>query len=129
MRKSITIEAYRMAGAFEVIDGMFKIPHRDLLNYHYFVIASTGMDWDHVSVSLCITKNDKEYSLPRCPTWEEMCYIKELFFEEEETVLQYHPAKSDYVNCYPYVLHLWRPQLEKIPIPDSMMVGPKQNQL
>lgn len=125
MRKSITIEAYRMAGAFEVIDGMFRIPHKSLFNYYYWVVCSTGADWDHVSVSMRITKDDKEYMLPRCPTWEEMCYIKELFFEDEETVIQIHPPKSEYVNCHPYCLHLWRPQVERLPLPDKELVGPQ----
>ena len=57
------------------------------------VIASDGGGWDHVSVTL---KNQK-----RCPTWDEMCAIKDMFFEEDEVVIQYHPAKSEYVNNHP----------------------------
>lgn len=34
---------------------------------------------------------------------------KDMFFDAEEVVVQYHPAKSQYVNNYPYCLHLWRP--------------------
>lgn len=45
-----------------------------------FCIASNGRGWEHVSVS---PKNQK-----RCPTWEEMCAVKNLFFEPEETVIQ-----------------------------------------
>lgn len=34
-----------------------------------YIIASTGFDYEHVSVSTGI----------RCPTWEEMCRVKDLF--------------------------------------------------
>ena len=33
------------------------------------VLFSDGLGWDHVSVSLA----------DRCPTWAEMCFIKDLF--------------------------------------------------
>lgn len=86
------------------------------------VIASDGEGWDHVSVSL----------RDRCPTWDEMCYVKDLVFEPEETVIQYHPPKSVYGNAHDYCLHMWRPQGVhmwrpqgvEIPLPDPMMVAP-----
>jgi hypothetical protein len=71
--------------------------------------------WEHVSVS----------TQERTPTWEEMCWIKNLFWKEHECVVQYHPPKSEYVNCHPNCLHLWRPTRRKIPMPRSMLVGPK----
>lgn len=80
----------------------------------YFCQASDGMGWEHVSVSL--NKN-------RCPTWEEMCMVKDLFWDKEDCVIQYHPPKSQYVNNHPNVLHLWRPIGVSIPMPDSIMVG------
>lgn len=67
----------------------------------YYVICSDGSDWDHISVS----KPKK-----RIPTWKEMCMLKDLFFKEDEWVVQYHPAKSKYVNVHSGVLHLWRCQ-------------------
>ena len=54
--------------------------------------------WEHVSVS----------ARRRCPTWEEMCYVKSLFWDDEDRVLQMHPPKSEYVNVHPHCLHLWR---------------------
>jgi len=78
------------------------------------VQCSDGCGWDHVSVSLS----------SRCPVWDEMCFIKNLFFDAEETVMQLHPAKSQYKNCHPYCLHLWRPQKGNIPLPDSIFVAP-----
>jgi hypothetical protein len=75
--------------------------------------------WEHVSVS----------AGKRTPTWEEMCWIKDLFWNEHECVVQYHPPRSEYVNCHPFCLHLWRPartrDLRRMPIPPSYLVGPK----
>lgn len=76
------------------------------------IIASSGDGWDHVSVSLP----------DRCPTWNEMCRVKQMFFHEDECVVQYHPAKEDYVNNSEFVLHLWRPHDIKIPMPPIYMV-------
>lgn len=76
------------------------------------VVASDELGWDHVSVSLS----------GRCPTWREMCIIKDLFFEPEETVIQFHPPESVYVNENPYTLHLWRNQIEIIELPPVYMV-------
>ena len=76
------------------------------------VIASNGMGWDHVSVSL----------EDRCPTWGEMCFIKDLFWRTSETVMQLHPTEADYVNEHPFALHLWKPQGVKILMPPKVMV-------
>lgn len=46
-----------------------------------------------------------------------MCFIKDLFWGEEEVVMQLHPAKSQYVNQHDYCLHLWRPKTIAIPLP------------
>jgi hypothetical protein len=79
-------------------------------------IASCGAGWDHVSVSLP----------DRCPTWEEMSFVKDLFFEPDETAMQLHVPHSDHVNYHPNCLHLWRPQRTRIPLPSMILVGPKQ---
>ena len=78
------------------------------------VIASDEGGWYHVSVS----RED------RCPTWAEMCEIKDLFFGPDEWVMQYHPARADYVNYHPNCLHLWKPTHEAFPMPPAWMVGP-----
>ena len=98
--------------------GNFIIPSEKCFKYH--VIASANEGWDHVSVSL-ITGDESE-QLKRCPRWDEMCFIKDLFFEDEEEVIQFHPKKSEYVNINPYVLHLWRPLGKGIPKPPTFMV-------
>lgn len=45
----------------------------------------------------------------RIPSWEDMCTLKEIFFEDEEEVYQIHPKKSEYVNLSKNCLHLWKP--------------------
>lgn len=42
------------------------------------------------------------------PSWDDMCIIKDIFWEDDETVIQVHPPKSQYVNLVPNCLHLWR---------------------
>jgi hypothetical protein len=79
------------------------------------VIASDNLGWEHVSVSL----------KHRPPNWAEMCFVKNLFWDEEETVLQFHPAKSEYVNCHPNCLHLWKAIGPQPELPPAIMVGPK----
>lgn len=93
-------------------DGAFWIT---IKGKRLFVIASTGAGWDHVSVSL----------KHRTPSWAEMCYIKNLFFDENETVVQFHPKKSEYVNCHPFALHLWKNQRFDYQLPFYLLVGPK----
>lgn len=100
-------------------NGMFLVPRcgvilRCMISDGACVEDETGQ-WEHVSISLP----------NRCPTWEEMCFVKNLFFEEHETVIQYHPPKSEYVNNHPYCLHLWRPKAAQIPLPPSILVGLK----
>lgn len=60
--------------------------------------AWEDMEWEHVSVS----------THRRTPNWREMCFVKDLFWGEDETVIQFHPPKSEYVNNHEHCLHLWR---------------------
>ncbi len=69
--------------------GVFKV---FVSGRSFYVIASDGGGWEHVSVTPCNTKRKT------CPTWEEMCVIKDMFFKPEECVVEYHPAKSEYVS-------------------------------
>lgn len=77
------------------------------------VIASDGLDWEHVSVSLP----------HRCPTWEEMCRVKDLFWDSTDCVMQLHPPEADWVNNHSFCLHLWRPIGAEIPRPPDYLVG------
>jgi len=76
--------------------------------------------------------------------WGEMSFVKEMFFLDEEAVMQLHPPRSQYVNQHPNCLHLWRPQTQAerdaindqdgkefptpthgIPLPPMIFVGEK----
>lgn len=77
------------------------------------IVASSDGGWDHVSMS---RKN-------RCPNWIEMEQIKRLFFEDDETAVQFHVPPSDHISVHPNCLHLWRPQDEVLPRPPEWMVA------
>ncbi len=68
--------------------------------------------WEHVSVS----------TGSRCPTWEEMMFVKNLFWKEDETVVQFHPKKSEYVNKMPFCLHMWRREHPEYELPPQLFV-------
>lgn len=99
-------------------DGGFGEIH--LLKMNCSVIWSNGGGWEHVSVA--------PYKRNYTPSWDDMCRVKDMFWNEEETVVQYHPAKSEYVNNIPNCLHLWRPIIAPLPYPPSIMVGLKKGQ-
>jgi hypothetical protein len=78
-----------------------------------WVIASDGAGWEHVSVS------HPDYT----PSWEEMSQVKDLFWDPEDCVIQYHPPSSRYVNNHRHCLHLWRPIGVALPMPEPELVG------
>lgn len=82
------------------------------------VIWSFAGGWEHVSID----------GKKRMPTWEEMCQLKDMFFDDTECCVEYHPPKSEYVNNVNYCLHIWKPIEKysgKLPIPPSIFVGLK----
>lgn len=95
------------------VRGYMDIPRHGV----YFFIASWGMGWEHVSVSRPKYKG--------CPSWEVMCFVKDIFWFGHEAVMQLHPPDKDYVNFHPNCLHLWRPIGKEIPLPPASLVGPK----
>lgn len=105
------IDKYRIKNGGAGNNGAYLVPIYET-GAVVVVISSDGMGWDHVSVSL---KN-------RCPKWEEMAYIKDLFFDADETVVQFHPKKEKYVNNHSYCLHLWKKQGADFELPESIMV-------
>jgi len=118
------VEPYRLAtGAYASEPGRpagaFNVPGPR--GVRLAIIADDGCDpedptgWQHVSVSV----------RGRTPTWEEMAFVKDLFWGPEEAVMQLHPPRSQYVNCHPNCLHLWRPLDVRIPLPPSILVGPR----
>jgi hypothetical protein len=108
---------------FKDFAGPARIKHPKILNYHFFTIVSSGLGWEHVSVTLRKIEGRKLKSVDRCPTWEEMCFIKGFFWDDEETVVQYHPPKSEWISNHPYCLHLWKPTGVDLPRPHKDQVG------
>jgi hypothetical protein len=109
--KLASVPAMGMMGAFYL--------HCHKTGKELYVISSgrnpeENQGWEHVSVSLVRGS--------RCPNWDEMCFVKDLFWSEDEWVVQYHPAKADHINNHPGVLHLWKPVGVEIPIPPKEMV-------
>lgn len=109
MKNLLTLEKYHQRNtaasvAFPFTDhsGVF---HVYVGGRSFIVIASIDHEgdetWEHISVS---RPNNK-----KTPTWEEMCAIKDMFFEPEEECIQFHPKHSQYVNFSENCLHIWRP--------------------
>lgn len=96
--------------------GAFLIPSNVFPGQDLRCLSSNGMSgrmaWDHVSVSLA----------HRCPLWEEMDYIKRLFFRVEEWAFQLHAPPAEHYSLHPYTLHLWRPHRQVIPVPPKEML-------
>lgn len=36
-------------------------------------------------------------------------FIHPIFFRDDETVIQFHPKKTEYINIATNCLHLWKP--------------------
>jgi hypothetical protein len=88
-------------------------------NQELKIIASMAWEeweWEHVSVS----------TPRRCPNWPEMCFVKDLFWKKEETVVQFHPPESKYISNHPYCLHMFRHSKIEFPMPPDIMVGVKE---
>lgn len=76
-------------------------------------IFSYQMGWEHLSVSMP----------SKTPSWEQMCMMKNIFWNEDEACVEYHPKKEDYVNNHKHCLHIWKPTNEVLPLPPSILVG------
>ena len=82
------------------------------------ILADDGKlnGWEHVSVS----------TPRRPPNWQEMCFVKDLFWDRTEAAMQLHPPEADYINNHPSCLHIFKPLNAAIPIPPSSLVGVKE---
>ncbi len=70
-------------------------------------VTFLGPPWEHVSVSHKLT----------VPTYYELSWIKEQFWEDSETVVFFFPAKTAHVNIHANCLHLWRMTDGTFPMP------------
>jgi hypothetical protein len=103
-------EKYREAGKEGFNHGLFRIPNGSIRNT-IIVTASDEFEWERVTVS-------KKYE---SPTWDEMCKIKDLFWDVNDYVLQYHPPRRICSNYTSYSLDLWRPIGGDIPLPPEFV--------
>lgn len=84
------------------------------------VICTNTGGWEHVSVS--------PFKKHVMPTWDDMCAIKDVFWNDDEAVIEVHPPKAEYVNNLSNCLHLWRCYFKDMVLPPSFMVGLKKGQ-
>lgn len=113
--------SYGKNGAF-IFDSV--IPNRRVMviasdGEHWQQAGLVGVPWEHVSVHCYSGK--RQFT----PTWTEMCAVKDMFWDEEDVVVEFHPRKSDYVNNHANTLHLWRPVGIELPLPPIETVGIK----
>lgn len=119
MKKQVpqNIERYRIKIGPLASDASYGMNGAFTINYagtELHVIISDGEGWDHVSVS----------TWHRCPTFDELKWIKNLFWEKDETVIHFWPKESEYVNFHPYTLHLWKKQGVDYELPPKKFIGP-----
>lgn len=82
------------------------------------VIATCLEGWEHVSVSVFTDRGNA--SCHRCPTWEEMRFVRDFFWGEDEIVTQFYcPQVKDDGRC----LHLWRPADGQVRLPGPELLG------
>lgn len=98
-------------------NGAFIIPYNKKINLA--CVVSDGEGWDHVSIHVV---DKRGCIITRCPTWDEMLFVKDLFFEKDEWTVQYMPPKSKNINVHNYTLHIWKPQDQELPKPPVWLV-------
>ena len=69
--------------------------------------------WEHVSISCP----------GAVPSWSAMSFVKNLFWSDEETVVQFHPKKSAYINVHTHCLHLWKLANHDCLLPPKELIG------
>lgn len=72
-----------------------------------FIIVGTLDEWEFVQVT----------AADRCPTWDEMKWLKDCCWDAEDVCFQLHPAASRYINKSEFSLWIWRPTTTEIPQP------------
>ena len=81
-----------------LVGGLIKLPDCGTCSVMF---GNNERGYEHVSIS-------PKHKF-RIPSWEDMCILKDIFFEAEEEAYQIHPKKSEYVNISENCLHLWKP--------------------
>lgn len=94
VRKSLWFDSCEVTTRSGVVDVLF---------------ADDEDGWEHVSVSPRGSKRERDKP---CPTWVQMCEVKDVFWGKDEGVVQFHPPESHYLHGIggdTNILHLWRP--------------------
>lgn len=84
------------------------------------VIWSTGAGWNHVSVS--------PFAKRIYPEYEDMCKVKDIFWNEDEDVIHIFPNRKNYVNNVKNCIHLWSCSYKPMVLPPSCLVGIRDGQ-
>lgn len=122
------IERYRLRGGpmgtseSDGANGAFFVPYGGT---ELRVITSDGTCWEDSNLPLPAWEHVSVSVEGRCPTWDEMVYVKNLFWRDDELVIQMHVPSSQHVNFHEFCLHLWKPIGVELPMPPSICVGPK----
>jgi hypothetical protein len=112
---ALAVETYRTqpSGMESEIGALWGWFVKRQLGYDLRMLSSGPPDdnpvsqgWEHVSVS----RSDGKML-----TWDDMMLVKGLFWDDEETVVQFHPKKSAYVKTHPTCLHLWKKGEHELP--------------
>ena len=77
--------------------GLVKLPDAGIATVLW---SRESKGYEHVSVS--------PISQYKMPSWNDMCFVKDLFWSGEEEAFQLHPKKSEHVNIKRNCLHLWK---------------------
>lgn len=84
----------------------------------YWCKFTSAQGWEHICVSCGGNGTSK-----KVPSYEVMCAVKDIFWDEEECCVEYHPRKSQYVNNNEGCLHIWKCIDRDFPEPDPLLVG------
>lgn len=111
--------------------GAFKLDSPTRKGFELIIMASPGgtfedggkprtVHWEHVSVHAAANLVGTWTNFT--PTWDEMDYVKGLFWDPGDVVIQIHVNDERKKNIHQHTLHLWRPTDREIPLPDPDLV-------
>lgn len=84
-----------------------------LTQKRYWCKFTRAMGWEHLTIS----------GQNKVPDWNVMCKVKDIFWDDEECCIEYHPRKSQYVNNNETCLHIWKPIGVELPEPPTILLG------
>lgn len=97
---NLLMESFYRAKVDPNIRSDFKFTINGKEKVRVAAVCNKDEGWEHV-----LYGHDE---IERLPEWPEMVELKEMFWENNDIVIQVHPRRQDYVNDVPNVLHLWK---------------------